>query len=158
MIDYDLLFNRLEEQEHKLQFTEFTGDTALKIGMSLIKKATLENKSIAIDITKHNHQIFHFSFDGTSPDNDYWIAAKRRTVERFGKSSLFIFKMLEKEGKSIEERFHVSSSEFYGGGGAFPIIIKNVGVVGTITVSGLSEEEDHDYVIKAISEYLEQRG
>jgi uncharacterized protein (UPF0303 family) len=39
-------------------------------------------------------------------------------------------------------------------GGAFPIIIRGVGVVGTITVSGLPQAEDHAFVVRMIAEHL----
>ena len=39
-------------------------------------------------------------------------------------------------------------------GGAFPIIIKNVGIIGTITVSGMPDSMDHAYVTDAIRECL----
>ena len=42
-------------------------------------------------------------------------------------------------------------------GGAFPITIKNVGVVGTITISGLLDNEDHDLVVWGIEDYLKKQ-
>jgi uncharacterized protein (UPF0303 family) len=39
-------------------------------------------------------------------------------------------------------------------GGAFPIIVRNVGVVGTVTVSGLPQEEDHRPVVDVLREFL----
>ena len=39
-------------------------------------------------------------------------------------------------------------------GGAYPLIIKEVGVVGSITVSGYSNIEDHDIVVASLKEYF----
>jgi uncharacterized protein (UPF0303 family) len=48
----------------------------------------------------------------------------------------------------------ISSSEFAAHGGAFPLIIRGVGVIGTITVSGLPQEEDHELVVTTLRKFL----
>mgnify|MGYP001025460549 CR=1 FL=1 len=59
------------------------------------------------------------------------------------------------EGKSIEEMLLLSESEYAPHGGCFPLIVKNTGIVGTLTVSGLPQEEDHKVAVHAIRTYLE---
>jgi uncharacterized protein (UPF0303 family) len=157
MDDFDEILKELEEQEKTLCFNEFTPETALEVGLNLVDRAKRENKAIAIDITKHGHQLFHYAFEGTSPDNDQWIARKNRVVNRFYKSSLYMHIRLKKLGKSIEEKYNLSSYEYAPYGGAFPIIVRNVGAVGTITVSGLTQEEDHEIVVWVIGEYLKRK-
>lgn len=144
----------MEDQERRLQFSSFTNETALIIGLSLIDKAKKENKKITIDITRNDHQLFHYSFEGTNPDNDQWVIRKNRVVNRFSHSSLYVGTLYKKMGKTMEEESFISSFEYSAHGGAFPIIIKDVGGVGIITVSGLAQEEDHKMVVSAISEYL----
>lgn len=144
----------LLQEETELQFSSFTSEDALKIGNLLINKAKKISAIITIDITRHGHQLFHYSFDGTSPDNDEWVKRKIRVVNRFGHSSFFIGQKLKSENTTIEKASLLKESEYGPHGGSFPIIIKNVGPVGTITVSGLAQEEDHKLVIEAIREYL----
>jgi uncharacterized protein (UPF0303 family) len=57
-------------------------------------------------------------------------------------------------GSSLAERYNVDEAEYAAHGGAFPIIIKNVGIVGTVTVSGLPQEEDHRLVVSVLREFL----
>ncbi|HEY5584330.1 MAG TPA: heme-degrading domain-containing protein [Ruminiclostridium sp.] len=154
MGNYDELLKELVNEENELQFTEFTNETALKIGLNLIEKAKDNNKRITINITRNGHQLFHYSFGGTTPENDQWIIRKNRVVNRFSKSSLHVGTLLLNANTTIEERHHIKSSEYAAIGGAFPIIIKNTGVIGTITVSGLPKNEDHDMVVAAIKEQL----
>ena len=37
---------------------------------------------------------------------------------------------------------------------SFPIIVKGAGAIGSITVSGLPESEDHRVVVETIADYL----
>lgn len=153
-INYENILKDLAKQEETLQFQKFTNDMALEIGLSIVKKAKELNKLITVDITKNRQQVFHYSFEGTSPDNDNWVIRKKNVVNRFNRSSYYMGTCLEVIGKTLEEKFHISSVEYAFRGGAFPIIIKDVGVVGSITVSGLTQEEDHNLVVDTISEYL----
>ncbi|MCT4605449.1 MAG: heme-degrading domain-containing protein [Marinisporobacter sp.] len=154
MTDYEKRLKELKKQEETLQFTEFTSETALEIGMKLIEKAKSRNIPIIIDITRNGHQLFHFSAEGTSPDNDQWIIRKNNVVNRFHTSSLYIGTQLKMEGKTIEEKYHISSKEYAPFGGAFPLIIKNVGVVGAISVSGSRQIIDHNLIVEILKEHL----
>ncbi|MFN0281981.1 MAG: heme-binding protein, partial [Kineosporiaceae bacterium] len=39
-------------------------------------------------------------------------------------------------------------------GGAFPVHVVGVGVVGTVAVSGLPQAEDHAFVVEQLRHYL----
>lgn len=144
----------MSKQEEIIQFQKFTNEMALEIGLAIVKKAKESKKAITVDISKNRQQIFYYSFEGTAPDNDNWIARKKNVVNRFNRSSYYIGTCLEFLGKTLEEQFHISSFEYAPRGGSFPIIVKDVGVIGSITVSGLSQEEDHNLVVDSITEYL----
>lgn len=149
------LLSLVEKQEQELQFEEFTSEIALKIGLLFVEKTKIEEKKIAIDITKNNHQLFHYSCEGTSPANDDWIIRKNKVVNKYFMSSLRLKLILENLNTTLEELHKVSSLDYPPVGGAFPIKIKNVGIVGTITVSGLSPTKDHNMVVDVIKEFLE---
>jgi len=156
MQDYEKMLKEIKKQEDTLQFNEFTSETALQIGISLIEKAKKENLLIAIDITRGGHQLFHYAFEGTSPDNDEWIIRKNRVVNRFWVSSLSIGTKLKLIDKTIDEKYFISDKEYSAHGGAFPIIIKNVGVVGTITSSGADQITEHNLIVEVLSEFLQK--
>ena len=140
--------------EQQLQFTSFDEDAAWAIGCWLVEHAIQNKLPITIDVRRGEHQLFHASRPGTSSDNDEWVKRKVRLVNRFGHSSFYMGQLLKHEGKSIEEKFLIPESEYAPHGGCFPIIIKGTGVVGTITVSGLHQEDDHKVVVQAIKYYL----
>lgn len=150
----DDILKQLLQEEQELQFTKFNEDVAWKFGGQLVELARNRNLPVTVDIMRGTHQLFHASLRGTSPDNDEWIKRKIRTVYRFGHSSFYIGQLLKSKGKTIEQSYLVSESEYAPHGGCFPIIVKDTGIVGTITVSGLPQEEDHKLVVEALGTYL----
>ena len=150
----DDILKQLLQEEQELQFTKFNEVTAWQLGNQLVALALSKGLAVAIDITRGNHQLFHASLRGTSVDNDEWIKRKVRLVYRFGHSSFYMGQLLKSKGKSIEQAYLISESEYAPHGGCFPIMVKGTGMVGTITVSGLPQEEDHKLVIQAIRDYL----
>lgn len=154
----DDLLGQLLQEEQELQFAKFNEATAWQIGCQLVERAVKENLPVTIDITRGNHQLFHNSLRGTSPDNDEWIKRKVRLVYRFGHSSFYMGQLLKSKGQRIEEAYLLSESEYAPHGGSFPVIVRDTGVIGTITVSGLPQEEDHKLVVQAIRDYLAQEN
>ena len=150
------VLKQLLQEEQELQFTKFNEATAWQIGCQLVEQGTKENLPITIDITRGTHQLFHASLVGTSADNDEWVKRKVRLVYRFGHSSFYMGQSLKNKGKSIEEAYLLSEKEYAPHGGCFPIIVKDTGLVGTITISGLPQEQDHKLVVQAIRNYLAQ--
>ena len=144
------LIAQVQQQEKTLQFREFTAETALKIGLAIVERAKQENLVISIDIRRHGHQLFHYAFDGTSPDNDIWLLKKARTVDRFGISSYQYRLRLDKNNRTLQS-IGLDPEVYAASGGAFPITIQNVGVIGSIAVSGLPDSEDHALVCWAIA-------
>jgi len=152
----DDILKQLLQEEQELQFKSFNEETAWQIGSQLVELAINEGLVVTIDITRGDHQLFHASMKGTSADNDEWIKRKARLVYRFGHSSFYMGQFLKNRGKSLKETYLLDESDYAPHGGCFPVIVKDTGVVGTITVSGLPQEEDHKLVVRAIREYLAQ--
>lgn len=154
MNEYEGALKELRQQEEEIQFTSFTHDTALAVGMALLQEARKRGKAVAIDITRSGQQLFHFAMAGTTVDNGEWIKRKNNVVNRFGHSSYYVGTSLKNAGQTMEEKYLVSSSDYAAHGGAFPLIIRNAGIVGTITVSGLPQQEDHELVVSTLKEFL----
>ncbi len=150
----DEILKKLLLEEDELQFTKFNEEIAWKIGSELVKQAITKSLPITIDITRGDHQIFHASQPGTSADNDEWVKRKTRLTYRFGHSSYYIGQLLKSKGQNLEDAYLISENHYAPHGGCFPIIVSGTGMVGTITVSGLAQKEDHQLVVQAIREYL----
>ena len=150
----DRLLELLEEEE-TLQLESFTNETALAIGLRLVETARNEGAAVTIDIMRGEQQLFHYALPGTSVDNDEWIRRKNRVVRRFGHSSFYMGTYYRNAGTTIDEKHLLDGRRFTPHGGAFPVIVKGVGMVGTVTVSGLPQEEDHKLVVRVLREFCE---
>lgn len=152
MTDYDTLLIELEKEEQDIQFTSFTNATALQVGMRLVEVAQHDGHAVTVDITRGGQQLFHYALAGTSRDNDEWIRRKNRVVMRFGHSSYYMGTSYKRQQTTIQDKSLLDPRKYAAHGGAFPIIIRGVGVVGTVTVSGLAQEEDHRLVVGVLRE------
>lgn len=154
MDTYEQELKEMEQQEEDIQFSSFSSETALKIGLMLYEEVKKMGKAVTIDINRNGQCLFHFAMEGTTVDNAEWIRRKNNVVNRFGKSSYHVGSKLRVQQKTLEEKYGISRSEYADHGGAFPLIIKKVGLVGTVTVSGLPQKEDHELVVRTLRGYL----
>jgi uncharacterized protein (UPF0303 family) len=144
----------LLEQEARLQFTAFDNTVAWRLGCRLVDAAQAAALPIAIDISRGAQQLFHAALPGATADNDEWIKRKCRVVNRFLHSSYYIGRTWSDKGSRFEDQPHVDHRSHAAHGGAFPIIVRNAGIVGTVAVSGLPQDEDHDLVVTVLEAFL----
>ncbi|MFF8092258.1 heme-degrading domain-containing protein [Streptomyces sp. NPDC016675] len=144
----------LEEQERLLVFRRFTHDDAWALGSLLVELARERGAPVAIDIHRAGQQLFHAALPGSTPDNDAWIARKRRVVERYGSASYLVGSRFRAKGTTFEESSRLDADTYAAHGGSFPITVAGVGVIGSVTVSGLPQVEDHRMVVEALERFL----
>ena len=149
------LTRQLEEQERRLQLAGFDNDDAWRLGCLLVELARERGLGVAIDIRRGGQQLFHCALPGTTPDNDSWIERKVRVVERFGASSFLVGQRHRDKGTTFEQATpHLDRAAYAAHGGAFPLRVRGVGVVGAVTVSGLPQAEDHALVVEALEAFI----
>jgi uncharacterized protein (UPF0303 family) len=152
--NYEGLLAELLEQESELQFTSFSNQTAVQIGSAILAKAQNENKLIVVDIRKNGQLLFHAKMDGTGAGHDRWIERKNNVVKHFGHSSYYMHVLYKSWNTNIKDSEYLDPMEYATEGGSFPIIIKNAGPVGTITVSGLEGHMDHEMITTTLTKLL----
>ncbi|MFZ2100611.1 MAG: heme-binding protein, partial [Oricola sp.] len=91
---------------------------------------------------------------GTSPDNGEWVRRKINVVTRLHKCSYRVGRELAASGGSLDQSRGVEPIDVAPHGGCFPIHIKGTGVVGTVTVSGIPQREDHRFVFESLCAFL----
>ena len=149
--------DELLAQEEELQFTTFTNTTAWELGCALVDAARRDRLGVTIDIRRGDHQLFHAALPGTAANNDAWIERKNRVVRRFGHSSFYVGGKHRADGTDFAQRELLDPREFAAHGGAFPVIVRGVGMVGTVTVSGLPQADDHRLVVDVLRAFLAER-
>jgi len=75
-------------------------------------------------------------------------------VERYGSASYLVGARFRAKGSTFEESSRLDPDEYAAHGGSFPITVEGVGVVGTVTVSGLPQLQDHRFVVEVLEEFL----
>lgn len=144
----------LVAQEADLVLARFTNDDAWRLGSLLVELAREGGAAVTIDIRRGGQQLFHYALEGTSPDNDAWLARKGRVVERYGASSLLVGERFRAKGGSFEESSRLDPDLYAAHGGAVPLRVAGVGVIGVVAVSGLPQVEDHALVVAALTRFL----
>ncbi len=96
------------------------------------------------------------SLPGTSPDNDSWLDRKSRLTERLGHSSYYLRNLAAGRGTTAEEMYQLDPAHYAASGGAVPVIVSGTGMVGSITVSGLDQKDDHHFAVDTVRQFLAQ--
>jgi uncharacterized protein (UPF0303 family) len=156
MTDFPTLAE-LAAEEEELQLARFTNDDAWTLGTALVTRARAEQLPVAVEVSRHSHQLFHAALTGATPDNDSWIQRKARVVHRFGHSSLYVGQRSREAGSTFEEQFGLDPQLFVAHGGGFPLVVRDVGPIGVVVVSGLPQVEDHRMVVTALRELIAQQ-
>jgi uncharacterized protein (UPF0303 family) len=154
MENFEELLKELLSQEEEFQFSRFRNEDALSLGMRLVERAKADAHAITVDICRNGQQLFHCALPGTSADNDAWIRRKNNVVNRYGHSSYYVGMQFLSRNTTFEESSRLDVDSYAAHGGAFPVIVRNVGVIGTVTVSGLPQEQDHRLVVQILREFL----
>ncbi len=149
--------------EEPLVFLSFTAITAWELGCLLRARLLHFPTPAVISIASANssHLLFHATtHPGTAPDNDIWVARKRATVMRWGLSTWAMrCKYGDEAVFAAKTGLGHRSSDYAIHGGGVPVRVRGVeGVVATVVVSGLRQEDDHMVVIEVMSEYLRSLG
>ena len=146
--------DRIAAQERVLVFDKFDETVAWKLGSRLKKAAEAVDAPIVIDIRSHRHLLFCCALAGSSPDNWEWVRRKSNVVHRFCRASYAIGLELRAKATTPQIDRGLDEQDYAAHGGSFPIRTHGAGFLGSITVSGLPQRDDHNLVVAALCEFL----
>lgn len=148
------LIETLQRQEQLLIFPHFNEETAHAIGTALYVRAKAQNAPVVIEIRSSTRRFYFAALPGSTPENDNWARRKANSVLQCHAASMLVGARLEAEGRSQWPDAVLELKDYSVHGGAFPVRVKDSGVVAVIAVSGLPSREDHDMIVCVLREYL----
>jgi uncharacterized protein (UPF0303 family) len=157
----DALSDRMAElTAHETRFVldSFDHAAAWRLGTLMVERAIRESAAIIVDIRRPSMVLFRSALTGTTPENEAWLERKARTVFRFEISTALLAARFEAQGVNLWSAGWFDTELFTAAGGSFPVRVRGVGVVAAVTVSGLTSDEDHDFVIDGLTRYVDRQA
>lgn len=145
---------KVVEQEAALVFERFDETTAYEIGSSIRANGLVARQALVIDVRFWDRQLFHTALPGSSAITAEWGRRKFNSVRMFQKSSYRLALEQQRGDRTFPPGYGLSPTDYALAGGAFPIRVQAVGVIGALVVSGLSERADHETAVAALCAYL----
>jgi uncharacterized protein (UPF0303 family) len=146
----------LRQQEEELVFASFDHHDAWRLGSLIANHAIASEFGVAIDIRRHNLVLFRCVLPGATADQEEWIRRKSASVLRFEHSTALLTEQFS-ERNPLGGGW-LAPEDYTLAGGSFPIRVRGAGVIGAVTVAGLSSDEDHQLVVDGIRSYLKTVG
>jgi uncharacterized protein (UPF0303 family) len=140
----------LAAQLVELELATFSPAEAVALGLLATDRAITEQLAIIIEVHHLGRLVYRAALPGSIPDSDDWIERKRRTVERYQRSTLATKVKYEERGTTFNESTGLSELEYAAHGGGMPVLVSGVGVVGGFYASGLPEVEDHEFLVSCL--------
>jgi uncharacterized protein (UPF0303 family) len=141
---------RLAEQERRLQLPGLDADLAWSIGLQLRDAARARGASVTIEIRIGEQTVFFHAMPGTAPANADWARRKRNTSELLDRSSYRVGRQLLLDATTLEARMGLATRDYASHGGSVPLRVAGTRL-GTVTVSGLPQREDHELVVSLLA-------
>ena len=145
---------RVALQERELQLPRLDAQIAWELGVRLSTMAVERGLAVVIDVRRFGQPLFYTALEGTTPDNVEWVRRKSNVVARFHRSSYAVGLKLEAKNDTLTAQQGLPLADYATHGGSFPLTVAGAGVVGSVTVSGLPQRDDHELVVEALCAML----
>jgi uncharacterized protein (UPF0303 family) len=148
--DIDLI----KTQEAALQFDSFSEADAWALGCLMRAEAEAKKLPLVIEIKMGKRPLFFTALAGTAEDNADWARRKANAVMKTSASSYRLGLQDQMQGRNFAIHRGLDPAEFVVAGGGFPIVLRNAGLIGTVTVSGIPQRQDHGFVVACLCKFL----
>ena len=145
---------RIALQERELRLPRLDANVAWDLGSRIRAMALERGLTLVIDVRRFGQPLFYAALESTTPDNAEWVRRKSNVVARFHRSSYAVGTTLKVKSTTLLERYGLPVADYAADGGSFPLIVEGAGIVGSATVSGLPQRDDHHFVVEALCALL----
>ena len=145
------MLKHISKIESEFIFERFSFEIAHQIGDYLKARAIEAKLPIIIDISSPTMTYYHVANYGSTANNEGFIRRKGNSVLLFHHSTWWISYKVDHDSIAMHQKYGTNDEDYsilYGG---WPIIVKDLGVIGSICMSGLSQEEDNQLIIDALN-------
>ena len=142
------------EQEAKLVFDGFDEDKAYEIGTFIREDGKAIGKGLVAGVFTWDRTLFWGATPGSTSANWSWATRKVGLVKIMFKSSYRVVLERGDKPRLLEPQWGMEPTQYAIAGGAFPIRVTGVGIIGAVAVSGLHERDDHEFARSAIARAL----
>ena len=149
---------QLLNEEQILTLPSLDLSSALEIGEIAKTLGQLRNLPIAIEVRLGNWTIYHVSLPGSTPENDWWVSRKARTVILKHHSTMYERVSAEERGVDWHKENNLPDETHAIHGGGLPLITKKDRFVGVLLISGLPQVQDHLLGVEVLTEFLARKG
>ncbi len=150
--------SQLLVEEQILTLPSLSAAEALEIGEIAKSLGVARNLPIATEVRLGDWIVYHVSLPGSTPENDWWMSRKARTVMLKHHSTMYERVNAEERGVDWHKENNLLDETHAIHGGGLPLITKDEGLVGVLLVSGLPQVEDHLLGVEVLTEFLARKG
>lgn len=145
---------RVKEQENVLVFQRFDEEEAFALGSRLRDLGRRRSLPIIVDVSLWDRPLFYTALPGSAASNRDWARRKINSVRHYQKSTYRLFLEQGARERILAPDHGLDPRDYAIAGGAFPIRVGSVGVIGAVAVSGLPQRDDHNLAVEALAGHL----
>ncbi len=132
--------------------THINKDFLSRVYEAFQRKIEKEDLQIAYEVYGLNRILLSYMDPQLSLDKVNWISRKRNSVLSFGISTLALAERNNYNQDKFLEKYGYRNEEVTLTPGAVPIISQDGYMIGVLTVTGLTPQQDHDLATHVLSE------
>lgn len=144
----------VRKQEDLLAFDEFDREDVLALAERIIDLARNHYGHVSVRIVYDNITTFYYLMEGTTLNNDWWMAKKLNVCMKTGLSSLRSALEFAYGGREAPPKWAEEEGNYALVGGCFPIRLKDGEIKGYAMVSALEHQMDHQLIADAMAGML----